>query len=43
MKKIGPAQLNNLKLEYTQKGYLVIKRFFSKAEMVQLSDWTIFI
>ena len=40
MKKIGPAQLNNLKLEYTQKGYLVIKRFFSKAEMVQLSDWT---
>lgn len=39
MKKISDAQLEKLKLDYTQKGYLVIKNFFSKAEMVQLRLW----
>lgn len=40
MKKINRALLENLKLEYAQRGYLVIKHFFSKTEIIRLNHWS---
>ena len=39
MKRINRSQINKLKLSYTQKGYVIIKEFFSEAEMSQLRHW----
>lgn len=40
MKNISHTQLQKLKLDYTQKGYVVIKNFFSKTDVVQFKQWT---